>query len=440
MNCNCMICKNNKPFEMPEDIIEACEKGNLVLFCGAGISTESKTVLPYSFYTSIADELQIQNPDLSFSEMMQRYCNQPNGRRKLLYKIRDRFQYIHSFPELERMATFFHEELSDLYSIHTILTTNWDTYFEQCCGALPITCADDFVFWDEHKRSVLKIHGSMDNLNSIVATSDDYNKCYEKLGSGIMGATLKNLLVTKTVVFIGFSFGDEDLSRIISYLRDEMGELYPHIYYVTLDENLPKRLEYKNSTAILTSGTFFIHKLKEILGERGQLINIKSKQGVYVALSRMLEVHHAISSIDLNKYACAIYTLAYQDGAIHSWERYLQNKTGDYCQPGYNIGVAKKYIEDIKQFNANKNYWDMSYFEGYKNGLLFIDECDSTIDAPDVFQYVYLPNSKDGFSNLEEYMNELERVCSLRSKYTKFAKELVKEKWSKEVEIHHPPY
>ena len=59
MNCECAICKNNKPFELPEEIIEAAIEGNLVLFCGAGISTEGKTVLPYSFYESIKNELEL---------------------------------------------------------------------------------------------------------------------------------------------------------------------------------------------------------------------------------------------------------------------------------------------------------------------------------------------------------------------------------------------
>ena len=45
MNCECAICSNNKPFDMPKEIIDAVVKEELVLFCGAGVSTEKKTVL-----------------------------------------------------------------------------------------------------------------------------------------------------------------------------------------------------------------------------------------------------------------------------------------------------------------------------------------------------------------------------------------------------------
>ena len=108
---DCAICKNYKEFEMPSDIMEASKKGKLALFCGAGISTENKNVLPESFYMTIQNELDNTDTSMSFSETMQKYCDLPNGRRKLMKKIRERFQYIHSFPELEERATMFHREL-----------------------------------------------------------------------------------------------------------------------------------------------------------------------------------------------------------------------------------------------------------------------------------------------------------------------------------------
>ena len=93
-HCECMICKNNKNFDMPEEIIESVLKNNLVLFCGAGISTESKSVFPESFYTSVLREIEDKTNkkvdlDTSFSRLMSLYIDTfPNGRRKLLNKIK----------------------------------------------------------------------------------------------------------------------------------------------------------------------------------------------------------------------------------------------------------------------------------------------------------------------------------------------------------------
>lgn len=42
MKYECAICSQNKPFDIPEEIVDAAIKGDLVVFCGAGISTEGK--------------------------------------------------------------------------------------------------------------------------------------------------------------------------------------------------------------------------------------------------------------------------------------------------------------------------------------------------------------------------------------------------------------
>lgn len=441
MNCKCAICKNNKPFDLPKEIIEATINNNLVLFCGAGISTEGKNVLPFSFYTSIKDELGITDDSISFSKLMQQYCDMPNGRRKLLKKIRDRFKYIHSFPELERQATSFHRELTEIYQIQTIITTNWDTYFEECCGAISITIPEDFAFWDDNSRFVLKIHGSIQNLSSIIATTDDYNKRFEELQNGIIGATLKTILATKTVVFIGFSFGDEDFAQIINYIRDEMGDIYPHVYIVTLDKALKVRLNYENSTFIVTSGTFFLHELKLALIDKGVIKNYSIYPIIDIVLRELEKIHEKVSHINLIEHPGAIYTLSYQDGAIHAFERFLQNyQTGEYNQPGRAGRIAKKYEEWIKTYNKAGNYWDEAYYEGYVNGLILIEACENDISIVNEFPFLYLPNAKKPLTSYTIFMDELALLSRGKSKYLDYAKTIVNEKASTDLVMHHPPY
>lgn len=52
-NCECQICKNNLPFEIPEEIIDALINRNLVLFAGAGISTETKSVFKETLFEEV---------------------------------------------------------------------------------------------------------------------------------------------------------------------------------------------------------------------------------------------------------------------------------------------------------------------------------------------------------------------------------------------------
>ena len=83
--CGCALCGNNKSFNMPDEIIESVKNEELILFCGAGISTESKNVLPISFYMDILNFLNDKyslglTTNISFSELMSTFCNMvPNG-------------------------------------------------------------------------------------------------------------------------------------------------------------------------------------------------------------------------------------------------------------------------------------------------------------------------------------------------------------------------
>lgn len=426
---------------MPADIIDAAKQGDLVLFCGAGVSTEKRSVLPFSFYTSIRQELGVNSTDISFSDLMQQYCQQPNGRKKLLRKIKERFDYIHSFPELEHNATDFHNELAELFFIKTIITTNWDTYFEDCCAATPITIPEDIAFWDTNDRYVLKIHGSIDNLSTIVASKDDYQNCLSRLQNGVIGATLKTILATKTVVFIGFSFGDEDFSQILEYLRNEIKDIYPHIYIVTIDDHLEKELAYTNSTCIVTDGTYFLHQLKLHFKENGWLINCENRPVIEELLSVLWKIHHDVSEIDPAKYPNVVYTLAYQDGIIHAFDRFLQMyNTGVYNNPGHVSHLARSYEQLSKDAYSAGNYWDYAYYEGYLNGLILIGVTDNDYTAIEVFPLFFIPLVEKEIRKFKDFITELKKSCKKKSEYLTYAEHIVEQYGSPGMVIHHPPY
>jgi len=129
--CECDVCKHHHEFTMPGDLLTDFLQGKVSIIAGAGISTESKAVLKETFYEDVADELNLRESSLAFPELMEKYCAQPNGRFKLLKKIRERFEHIDSFPELNWSASSFHRELGTFFPIRNIVTTNWDIYFEE---------------------------------------------------------------------------------------------------------------------------------------------------------------------------------------------------------------------------------------------------------------------------------------------------------------------
>src|SRR5579859_1537755 len=97
-NCECSMCKNDKDFSLPEHLFAKILDGEVILFAGAGISTENKESCSTTFYEAIREKLRI-DVDLSFPALMDVYCAQSDGRIKLIENIKSRFDYFKSFDD-----------------------------------------------------------------------------------------------------------------------------------------------------------------------------------------------------------------------------------------------------------------------------------------------------------------------------------------------------
>lgn len=88
-DCECSFCKNNKDFVFPRELLARMSEGKVAIFAGAGISTENRDYCRDTFYDQIRNEVGA-SLDLDFPSLMSLYCGQPDGRIKLVQKIRDR--------------------------------------------------------------------------------------------------------------------------------------------------------------------------------------------------------------------------------------------------------------------------------------------------------------------------------------------------------------
>ncbi len=394
--CKCAHCGNDDEFNLPEGIVDACLKGHLVIFAGAGISTEGASAFPTTFYEEIAYEAGFKPEESpSFPEAMAKFVKL-KGRRALLQEIKKRLDYANAFRDVRWAATRFHKELSTIPYIKEIVTTNWDTFFEEEAGATPIVTIDDYAFWDMPDRKVFKVHGSISNIGTIVATTEDYKRCYRELSKGAIGGYLKHILATKTVVFVGYSFGDEDFGKIYRLIQREMGEIIPHSYVVTTSEDTKNTA--KNSTIIRTDGRFFVSELKRALVERSLMLSDDRFETVNMLHALVKQAHLEIIDFDaFAKYPELVYTSSYQEGLIHLLERVnARRNTGEYSDEHHLGHMIHSYGRLLKGAIRSKRYFDAAYIEGYLNGL-FALVIDEYADGMPIF---YLYGYKDDIKNL----------------------------------------
>jgi hypothetical protein len=375
-DARCVVCKTHHDFILPDEILEAAINGELVIFAGAGISTENKIVFYNSLYTDLKNEIRVKGKDsLPFPELVSKYSEQINGRKKFLQKIKNRFDYVHQFSELYTSATRFHRELSTMWPIETIITTNWDDYFERECSAIPIVTPEDFAFYDLPGRKVYKIHGSINNYGSIIASSEDYKRCYKSLNVGIIGSYLKTILATKVILFVGFSFRDFDFIKIHQYLVKELKGILPHSYIVTLDEGTKDRVANFSTTIIKTDASYFIKILKKHLVEKKIMMEDEIYEDIPVIKSVLSEIHHKyiFKAFDFSIFPWLIYCAFYQDGMLHAFDFIMHSKkSGLSSNYHYMINSFSAYEELKKERIKEKQYHDVAYITGYMGGLTYL--------------------------------------------------------------------
>ena len=86
--CECAYCKNDKDFALHGHLLEKLQNREVILFVGAGLSTENKSYCQSTFYEEVHAELNLRdNP--TFPELMTKRCALPDGRIKLLQKIKN---------------------------------------------------------------------------------------------------------------------------------------------------------------------------------------------------------------------------------------------------------------------------------------------------------------------------------------------------------------
>lgn len=436
----CEICNNNRAFELPESLFAALLAGKVVLFAGAGVSTESSTLFPSSFYETIGEELSIQSSEtLAFPDLMTRFCRERDGRGDLLRLIKDRFDYVRSFPELYRRATAFHRELSTIFHLREIITTNWDEYFERECDAIPFVTAQDFAFWSLPGRKVLKIHGSISSLGSLVATRQDYDRCYARLSSGLLGSSLKLLLATKTIVFLGFSFRDDDFLRIQKLLLRETAGIQPRAYIVTLDQDSDSRFQELGVNPIYTDATFFLSTLKQRLSTEGQLVPEENFAKVYDFLDRVTEAHTKTLGIDATRHPDVIYCWAYQDGLIHALERiWALRRSGYYSHRCNSVNAARTYEFQLrKERLLKREYPEVAYIDGYVAGLLYFVGSN---EIRRLTPYYYLYGSGRAFQSERAFLTALRGGVAGNKAAHKLACNILKKYGGERITLHHPPF
>lgn len=189
---------------------------NAAIFAGAGLSVASGYVNWSELMREIADELGLDvDRESNLIAIAQYHLNERRNRTRINQKIIDEFSQGHVVNEN-------HKILARL-PITTYWTTNYDRMIETSLEAnskvVDVKHTVESLKTTQRGRQavVYKMHGDVRDADKAVLTKDDYEAYFQEREAFVTALT--GDLISKTMLFVGFSFTDPNIDYVMSRIR-----------------------------------------------------------------------------------------------------------------------------------------------------------------------------------------------------------------------------
>ncbi|VWB24446.1 SIR2 family protein [Burkholderia lata] len=203
------------------NFVKDLRESNVAIFAGAGMSKGAGFVDWPTLLKDIAFELGLDvDKEHDLISLAQYHVNHAGNKAGIKRAILEEFSH-----QAEESDT--HRILARL-PIQTYWTTNYDTLIEDSLRAalkVPDIKSDSKQLSNtKPKRDaiVYKMHGDVNHPDDAIITKEQY-ETYYRSHEGFITA-LSGDLISKTFLFIGFSFTDPNLDYVLSRLRHQSGD------------------------------------------------------------------------------------------------------------------------------------------------------------------------------------------------------------------------
>lgn len=296
------------------------------------------------------------------------------------YSICQRFSNATLKPDINN------EELSSFKALlkkaKMIITTNYDAFIEGLFLEQGITPKlyignngffEDTIGWSE----LYKIHGDIKNPQSIIISTEDYDKYDSK--SILISAKILSNMIKNPILFIGYSLTDRNVKKLLSDFSSQ----------------LPKEdgrksaeriilIQYKENEADVIT--------KQITDQQLQVTYTSVETDNYKKIyDEISTVDEGLSPYDVLRYQRAIKTLIINEGEKGNLDAILVSPSDldnleDSVKQGKNLVVAlgdKKYVfTQIKENNYLEDYLFQKNEISTKLALEFILDSSTSIRLP----------------------------------------------------------
>lgn len=208
-----------------DSLFELIRQEEVILFVGAGLSLyagyPNGNELKKKLFESLSEmEKSEMDFNLSLNEFTEEFYRiKGNNRNKLIKILND------CFINFQPKSTLYHDKLALVSHFKTIITTNYDRLFENSYGdnCKIVFSSKQIPYLENDKTTIFKIHGDLQDPDSIIITKSDYNNFFKNSRENeIFWTVVKERFCTKSVLFLGYNLEDPNVSVVFDKIADEL--------------------------------------------------------------------------------------------------------------------------------------------------------------------------------------------------------------------------
>lgn len=334
--------------------------GDAAVFAGAGLSAPLGFVNWKNLLRDLAEELNLDiDKEVDLVSVAQYHFNRFK-RGKINNKIANEFTTL-------KKGGINHEILARI-GIDTFWTTNYDQLIEKTLEAEGKTVElkvrnEDFSRNIKKKNAIVyKMHGDKNSPDEAVLIKDDYETYNDK--RELFSTALRGDLLSKTFIFIGFSFDDPNLEYILGRIKVLLKDNTP-THYCFFKEILEDDFKDDLKTAEENHEDYLYAKIKQELK-----INDLLRYGIHAV---MIKQYEEITSILLEIENRLKRRNIFVSGAAHVYTPYSENEAKTLIHnlsyklaeneykivSGYGLGIGSIVINGALEFKLSSKYQNL---------------------------------------------------------------------------------
>lgn len=340
-----------------EDFVIEIINGDAAIFAGAGMSTSEGFVNWKELLRDLASEIDLDiDKEYDLIAVAQYHFNK-HKRGKINSKIKNEFTTLSKGSENHKILARI--------GISTFWTTNYDKLIEKSLEEenktieLKINNADFSTNIKKKDATVYKMHGDKDSPDTAVLIKDDYETYNDK--REFFSIALRGDLLSKTFLFIGFSFDDPNLDYILGRIKVLLKDNTPvhYCFFKSVNETDFDKLD---GTSDQKKEAFLYAKIKQQLK-----VDDLRRYGINAI---MIEAYSDITAILKEIEVRLKRKNIFISGAAHDYSPFTDDSAKDLIHKlsyklaedhykiisGYGLGIGSIVINGALDYKLNSKY------------------------------------------------------------------------------------